>query len=77
MVWVLLLMSLTGTVLVPSEYSRSQGGVPVRAMVRSVVSPAQRVAVPERVAVGISLTVMTAVPEAVPVQLASLTAVNV
>ena len=45
-------------------------------MLRLLVSPEQITAVPESIAVGGVFTVITADPEAVPVQFTSLTAVR-
>jgi hypothetical protein len=61
----------------PSDHSRFHGPVPVRAALIVAEAPEQSGAVPVTVAVGKGLTVMTAEPEEVPVQVASDTVVTV
>ena len=61
----------------PSDQITVQGPVPVSAAWIVVELPAQICAVPETAAVGFGLTVMAALPEEVPVQLASVTDVTV
>ena len=66
------------TGVMPSVYVMFHGCAPVKITLRFEPAPAQMVAVPEMVAVGKGLTVTTGVPmKEVPVQLASLKAVNV
>ena len=49
-------------VVVPSEYVKDHGAVPVKVTVRFIIEPSQMVVVPEIVAVGVGVTVITALP---------------
>ena len=61
----------------PSDQVRLNGAVPVRFALIVVDPPAQIAALPLTAAVGIGFTVMTALPDEVPAQFASLKVVMV